>query len=869
MAIPRWKIFSTNSKMSSKNSLLLAWVEMVVRRARLCLGLLALLTLGLGGVAFTQFRMNSDLSELINQSAPWRADFDHFEQRFPDLVRTAVVVVSGESLKQVELATSAIVAYLQDKPQYFTAVAAPGSEAFFRDHALLYMDLDELDDMADRLAEAQPWLTAVAQDPSMRGILRLLGDGLENDPPAGFARVIELLSDSAAAVLRGEEGTVWWSDELFPADGIRYQLIYLKPNSSFEETLPDAQVMQELRRMRDTLAVPDGVRLQFTGELALQHEEIEAAVTGVSMAGWLVLVLLLLVMVVGVRSVKIIAATFAMLAIGIVWTSAYAMLAVGEYNTLSLVFIVMFFGLGVDFALHFSLRYQESINTDGADVPAALLTSTRSVGRAITLCTMTTALGFLGFWPTDYQGLADLGVISAGGMLVAWFLTFTFLPAFYAVCGPPRPHTMDLPTGDRVVGWLTGHRTWVIGSVVVLGVAGAYGASRASFDYSVLALKDPSAESMLALRELQREKLSTDYQLVSIGAAQIDKAAVQGLTVVNDVRTVADWVPGDQQDKLYTVEDLQLMLWSALNPETVKPAPHPQALRARGQDLLTRLEAVMLDPDTAPDLAPQTLDHFRTQLMGMLSADDAEWLRWQDGVVEHLLAELAWIRRATGVAEIDFADLPASVRSRLVSADGKYLTVVLPEQDIADVDALSAFITEVRQLLPSATGRPVIEWGVGGIVVTAFQQALVFALLGITLVLVVALRQLRAVLLILLPLLMSAVLTLSLGVAFGMPINMANILVIPLIFGLGVDNGIHVVDRYLGEGDVAHLMHSSTPRAVLLSTLTTIGAFAALSISPHAGTASIGLLLTIAVGLLLLFTLFVLPVLLTAGKRAL
>ncbi len=853
--------------MSSKNNLLVMWVTWVTRQAWLCLGLLAVTTAMLGWIAVTQFRMNSDLSDLITQSAPWRADFDHFEQQFPDLVRTAVVVVSGESLKQVELATDQVVTYLRDRPEFFTAVAAPGSEMFFRDHALLYMGLDDLDDMTDRLAEAQPWLTAVAQEPSLRGILRLLGSGLENDPPAGFARVLELLSDSAESVLRGEDGTIWWSDELFPQDGTRYQLVYLKPKSSFEQTLPDARVMQELRHMRDNLQLPSGVQLQFTGELALQHEEIEAAMTGVGMAGWLVLVLLLLVMVVGVRSGKIIAATFAMLAIGILWTSAYAMLTVGEYNTLSLVFIVMFFGLGVDFALHFSLRFQESINHEGVDAASALLTSTRSVGRAITLCTLTTALGFLGFWPTDYQGLADLGVISAGGMVVAWFLTFTFLPAFYAVCGPPRPHRMDLLTGERVVRALIARRPWVITCVVVLALAGAYGTTRASFDYSVLALKDPNSESMQALRTLQREKLSTDYQLVVLGEAQIEKATLQQLAVVDEVRSAADWLPEDQQDKLFTIGDLQLMLWSAINPQHNQQPAHPQALRARGQDLLTRLEAVLLMPNAAPDVAPQTLERFREQLMGMLSAADEQWLQWQDGVLEQLLTELAWIRRATQVGEVSFADLPGTVRSRLVSADGEYLSIVLPQHDIADVDALSDFITEVRQMAPQATGRPVIEWGVGGIVVTAFQQALVFALVSITLVLSIALRSAKAVLLIMLPLALTAMITLSLGVVFGLPINMANILVIPLIFGLGVDNGIHVVDRYLGEGDVEHLMHSSTPRAVLLSTLTTIGAFAALSISPHAGTASIGLLLAIAVGLLLLITLFVLPVLLTASKR--
>ena len=93
---------------------------------------------------------------------------------------------------------------------------------------------------------------------------------------------------------------------------------------------------------------------------------------------------------------------------------------------------------------------------------------------------------------------------------------------------------------------------------------------------------------------------------------------------------------------------------------------------------------------------------------------------------------------------------------------------------------------------------------------------------------------------------------------------MASILVLPLIFGLGVDNGIHVVDRYLGEGDVDHLMHSSTPRAVMLSTLTTIGAFAALSLSAHHRhsldwCAVVGF----GSGFLLIFTVFLLPVLLS------
>ena len=123
--------------------------------------------------------------------------------------------------------------------------------------------------------------------------------------------------------------------------------------------------------------------------------------------------------------------------------------------------------------------------------------------------------------------------------------------------------------------------------------------------------------------------------------------------------------------------------------------------------------------------------------------------------------------------------------------------------------------------------------------VGSFKQALLFALLTISVVLLVVLRSVPFTLLILLPLGMTVLLILSFVAWSGLSLNMANILVVPLIFGLGVDNGIHVVDRYLGERNNAQLMFSSTPRAVLLSSFTTIGAFAALSLSPHAGTASI------------------------------
>jgi hopanoid biosynthesis associated RND transporter like protein HpnN len=836
---------------------LLRWVGGVARRPWTVLVCIALATAALGWVALDRFRMNSNLSDLIRQEAPWRVDFDRFKEQFPDLVETAVVVVSGTSYRDVEAMTVRLESALLGRDDVFRAVYAPENDPFFRRHALLYLDEDDLDDMADRLAEAQPMLTAVAEDPSLRGVLELVGDGIENEPAAGFDTVVRLLAESGEAVLAGGDPTVSWTDEFFETDGTIHRLIFLKGQADFQESLANARVMKELRALIAGVPAIDGVDVRITGEVALAHEEIEAAYAGVQIAGWVALALLMIILIVGVRSAKIIIATVLLLFVGVTWTSAFAMLTVGEYNTLSIVFLVMFFGLGVDFALHFSLRYQEEINSGEGDALRSLASATNSVGGAITICTMTTALGFLSFYPTPYKGLADLGVISAGGMLVAGFLTFTLLPALYAVLGDIRPHIVDLPTGDRLVAYLSRHRGPVIAALVVGAALALFLATRAHFDYSVLALKDPRAESVVTLRVLQADDAVTDYALTIMSAQQAPEAALEELPTVETVLSPADYVPDGQDDKLFVLDDLQELLWSALEPLRTADPPTGTELREAVEALAATVAAAQAAAPSSPGV-----DRLAAVLTGLLERPPQALLIWQRGVITNLLEELGWLREALYVDALAFEDLPEKLRARLVSEEGQRVTVVTPSEDVTAVEALSEFVSSVREVAPTATGRPVIEWGVGGIVVGSFKQALGFATFAILAVLFLMFRNLRDSVLILVPLALAALFTLAASVVMDMPLNMANILVVPLIFGLGVDNGIHVVDRFHRAGDVGHLMHSSTPRAVMLSTLTTIGTFAALMLSPHQGTASIGLLLTLAVGLLLLLTIFVLPVLL-------
>ena len=190
------------------------------------------------------------------------------------------------------------------------------------------------------------------------------------------------------------------------------------------------------------------------------------------------------------------------------------------------------------------------------------------------------------------------------------------------------------------------------------------------------------------------------------------------------------------------------------------------------------------------------------------------------------------------------------------------MVTVIPSVDMSDQKMMAQFIDDVKSVAPNYTGRAVIEWGVGEIVLDAFQQAALMSIVAIFLLLWMHFRSIITSLLVFVPLFCSAVLTLVVMKFFGISFNMANILVVPLIFGLGVDTGIHVAHRYRHSATLEEMMLSGTTRAAVISALTTMFTFISLAFSPHIGAASIGLLLAIAIGFLLLTTYTILPALL-------
>ena len=456
-------------------------------------------------------------------------------------------------------------------------------------------------------------------------------------------------------------------------------------------------------------------------------------------------------------------------------------------------------------------------------------------------------------------------------MIIAVVLSLTLIPAFFAVSGDPRPATV-VPFANllsRAVAKNSKRTSYItLGVAVVLALI----ATQAQFDYSTLSLKDPKSEATATLIELQREDIITDFALTYVAddldAANNTREMLEGLAVVSDVKTPTDYLPVDQEENLYILQDARFFLDSLFAPP---PAPVPwsdENLLLMLSSINTSLQNTLQNPAPGPGISNNSpelevsLTRLQKAVSDLQEASSDTRALYSELIVPPIKSEIEWLKTALEPEQVTLERLPVALQERLIAKDGRAVVSITPAEDVVPVEAMRRFTTDVMAVVPEITGRPVLDLGIGDIVITAFQTAILIAVSLIFLILLITLRSLVDSILVFIPLAMTAMLTLSVSVLLDLPLNMANVVVIPLIFGLGVDNGIHIVKRFHQSRNVEVLVHSSTPKAVFLSNLTTIGTFCALSFSSHQGIYSIGVLLTIALTSLMFLTLVSLPALL-------
>lgn len=524
--------------------------------------------------------INTNTAEMLSPDLPFQQNQAHFNQAFPEDATTIIFVVQADTPEESSQAAGKLAEQLIKANDRFDSAYIPTDNAFFRQQALLYLDQNDLDNFAKKLTDAQPFIGHMAQNYHLEGLLGSIGQALNqrnNALPMDLNPILLAIDDALKNQLNGQSHYLSWQNILstdnYKSTAAETQfnrtIVIAKPKMHFNEMLPADVALSAAREISHAIMAENpSLSIRITGETALEHEELESVTKGATFSGLLSLVLVFAIQWIGLRSIRLLITTYIVLVMGLILTAGFAAITVGHLNVISIAFASLYIGLGVDYAIHICLHYREG-KADGLSNSGAILISIRDVGSSLFLCALATAIGFFAFIPTDYAGVSELGIISGGGIFIGLIISLTVLPALFCVfpVNDVKPIRSPL-TPAFVITFPFRYSTGIKIVSILLGIGACFVLTHLTFDYNPINLRDPNSESVLTIKELLQSKTESPFALTALAnnleAADKITTQLKPQPSVHETITLANFVAKNQDEKLATIEDLNLMLGGQL-----------------------------------------------------------------------------------------------------------------------------------------------------------------------------------------------------------------------------------------------------------------------------------------------------------------
>jgi hopanoid biosynthesis associated RND transporter like protein HpnN len=639
----------------------------------------------------------------------------------------------------------------------------------------------------------------------------------------------------------------------------------------YSSVQPGLAASTKLRAIAAEVLPAYGAGVRLTGPVAMADEEFGTIKEHAARDGVITAAIVLFILWRALRSGRLILAVSINLIVGLAITAALGLAMVGSFNLISVYFAVLFVGIGVDFGIQLSVRYRAERH-DIDDLPVALSRAAFYFGAPLTLAGLATAAGFLSFLPTDYKGVSELGQIAGVGMLVAFAVSVTFLPALIALFNPPgEPEPLGYAQLAPVDRFMSRHRVAIIAGTALVVLSGVPLLFSLKFDFNPINLRDPRTESVATYLELARDPDNDVYaiQAIAPNLAEADRIveALEKLPEVAGGRTLSSFIPADQPQKLTLIGKAAETLLPALEPKTLEAPPSD----ADNVEALKEVAGRLIEAADAPENASQRTGGAAARRLaaavGALADGKPEnRVAAQSALIDPLAYDFAGLRKALRAAPVTRDSLPAELVRDWIAPNGGARLSATPKDNSGDPNRLRAFARAVLKVEPQAIFGPVSILEAGDTVVGAFIQAGLWALVSIAVILLIVLKKPRDVALTLIPLALAGVVTLEVMVLIGTPLNFANIIALPLLLGVGVAFKIYYIMAWRqGQTD---LLQTSLTRAVIFSAATTATAFGSLWFSSHPGTSSMGELLALSLACTLAAAVLFQPILMGKPPQA-
>lgn len=894
------------------------WGEWIYEKPGLFVGISGALLAAASYLAIFHLGVVNNINDLIREDAPVHRYYLDYKKEFGVREEMLVVLRSDDFAKNRAVADE-LGAVFAGRPEDFARVYYRHDFSRLEKKLLFFPSVQELEQIRGQLAtledvlrrsgqkfnlntlleeaiagfdesklrKAENWDAFEADIAEFTGRLDRLAAELEGAPPRA-APAPDAKAQSLEDMRRELELNTYLA-----FDGGKILLILLTPTEGDKDSF--SPFGASIARVRADLAAAQArhpeVSIGLTGEPVLLDDEMRQSTKDSAWAAALTFVLISLLFFFAYHEISRPALAIGVLIVVITWTIGLTALFVGHLNVISQACVIMIMGLGIDFGIQIVGRYEEELGHRHG-VRSAVIRTLENTGLAVLTGGSTTAIAFFTMCFNEFIGLAELGIIAGLGMVAAVAANLTLLPALFVlrdrkrepeISRQPPPRLRFRADLDRVLFARPG---WALAAAGLLVVLAGVGATRIRYDYNLLNLQNPEMESVRVVQDLiHTPSASVIFGVIvaeDVEDARAKSEQLRALPTVRNVRSLDQALPPDQEAKLPALAEIgriasRLKMDSGASARIDVPKARrdlrtllEMAREGRTQAVKYRAAAKLAGRGRLVEKAIGAFDRMIPPLERAVATFDrltpaevaARLQRFQQASFGSMGEELAWLRTQNVAEPIRLDDLPVEIRQRYLSANGRVLIEVDPEEDVWQEEPNARFVADLRSVCERATGTPVQNHQYIKLLRDSYIEAAELAFLAILVLVYLHFRSLKKLLLTLLPLGLGVLFTFGLMGWTGIQFNPANIITLPLVIGIGIAFGVYVVDRHDEEGRVA-LCGSSTGKAVLLSALTTVIGFASMMIGEYRGLVSLGLVMSIGVTLCFLAAVLILPQVLT------
>jgi hopanoid biosynthesis associated RND transporter like protein HpnN len=856
-------------------------------------------------VIYTTGYLKTDMNRdnLVGPNHKNHENYLRLQKEFPQQGNDLEVVVESESLEKNRQFVERIAAKMEAETNLFRDVFYQQSLSVMGAKALLFAGEDDLVGLKKELDDALPFIGQFTRTTNLITFFEQVNTDFRTAPRETNAQTESLIQAMPALTRIVKQATDCLGRPGTPPSPSVASLFLAGSETNIYVTFDQGRIflvtahapsdklngeaIERLRQLaRETQTEVPGLNVGLIGEPVLDYDEMKQSQKDITVASILSLVLCALIFIYGYNETgRPVKATIC-LVVGLAYTLAFTTLTVGHLNILTITFVPMLIGLAIDFGVHLVTRYEEELR-HGKTEEAAMTRAMVFTGQGIFTGALTTASAFLAMAFTHFKGIQEMGIICGGGLLLCLVPMMTLLPVLLM---RGRQNVIDHTTHEdehraRIENIWLQRPVLVVAITVALCVLALVQARKVYFDYNMQKLQSVGLPSVVF-----EEKLF----------AAADKSLLYGAVVADSLTNAIDLE--ETIGKLPTVADIEppsSLLNQLLNPSSGEklgligqikrelvplefgaPDTSPvdvYALSRTMYGLYGYLGAALdevggSDPELTKQFVAlrQAIENLRQAILQgdpqALAEHAGKLAGFQQALFTDMRTTFQLLQNQDNSAPLHVEDLPQAFRDQFVGVTGKYLLQVFPKNDVWQRDNQEKFIADLRTVDPNVTGTPVQLYEYEELLKNSYIQAAWYSLAVIALLVLFHFRSIGSVILSLLPVGIGALWLSGLMGWFGIPFNVANIMTLPLVVGIGVTNGVQILNRF-AEERTPGILARSTGKAVLVSGLTAIAGFGSLIIARDRGIYSLGCVMATGIATCMIAGLTLLPALLNLLGR--